>query len=94
MQSINNCVHIERCFSLTITRRNRTIIDPPDNNIETELPEYQKRENEPLHVRKARLVYQSRKRGMLENDLLLSTFVAKHLNSFTEKQLEEYDKYV
>lgn len=30
---------------------------------------------------------------MLENDLLLSTFIAKYLNSFTEKQLEEYDKY-
>lgn len=40
-----------------------------------------------------RLVYQSRKRGMLENDLLLSTFVAKHLNQFTPQQVDTYDKY-
>lgn len=38
-----------------------------------------------------RLVYQSRKRGMLENGLLLSTFAAKYLNKFDEKQLDEYD---
>lgn len=30
---------------------------------------------------------------MLENDLLLSTFAAKYLNTFTEQQLEQYDKY-
>ncbi|RZC36127.1 Sdh5 domain containing protein, partial [Asbolus verrucosus] len=41
-----------------------------------------------------RLLYQSRKRGMLENDLLLSTFVAKHLNTFTESQLNDYDKLI
>nr|XP_008201605.1 PREDICTED: succinate dehydrogenase assembly factor 2-B, mitochondrial [Tribolium castaneum] len=41
-----------------------------------------------------RLLYQSRKRGMLENDLLLSTFVAKYLNTFTESQLEQYDKLI
>lgn len=41
-----------------------------------------------------RLVYQSRKRGMLENDLLLSTFIAKYLDRFTDKQLEQYDRQV
>lgn len=31
---------------------------------------------------------------MLENDLLLSTFAAKYLNTFSEKQLNDYDTYV
>lgn len=31
---------------------------------------------------------------MLENDLMLSTFAAKYLEKFTEKQLDEYDTYV
>lgn len=30
---------------------------------------------------------------MLENDLLLSTFAAKYLKTFNEKQVEEYDEY-
>lgn len=35
------------------------------------IPDYQERQNETLDVQKARLLYQSRKRGMLENGLLL-----------------------
>jgi len=34
-------------------------------------PEYEDKINEPMDVRKARLLYQSRKRGMTENGLLL-----------------------
>lgn len=49
------------------------------------------RPHEVIEVTRARLLYQSRKRGMLENDLLLSTFARKHLDSMTERQLKEYD---
>ncbi|KAJ8953004.1 hypothetical protein NQ318_015365 [Aromia moschata] len=31
---------------------------------------------------------------MLENDLLLSTFVAKYLESFSLEQIEDYDKLI
>lgn len=48
--------------------------------------------NESLETLRARLVYQSRKRGTLETDLLLSTFANEHLNRMTEKELKEYDK--
>jgi len=41
---------------------------------------------------RARLVYQSRKRGTLESDLLLSTFARDHLGSMDETELKEYDK--
>jgi succinate dehydrogenase assembly factor 2 len=38
------------------------------------------------------LVYQSRKRGTLESDLLLSTFARDNLKFMSETELKEYDK--
>ncbi|XP_052067517.1 succinate dehydrogenase assembly factor 2, mitochondrial-like [Mytilus californianus] len=66
------------------------------NNTEDDypLPEYQERQKEALEVKKARLLYQSRKRGMLENGLLLSTFAAEFLNSFDAKETTMYDKLI
>ncbi|KAH8292946.1 hypothetical protein KR018_001508, partial [Drosophila ironensis] len=64
--------------------------DPPHLPI----PEYPSRPHEPLETRKSRLLYQSRKRGMLENDLLLSTFVAKHLKDFSADQTAQYDRLI
>ena len=37
---------------------------------------------------------QSRKRGTLESDLLLSTFAAENLGSMSKKQLEQYDLFL
>lgn len=51
-----------------------------------------KRTGETKETKIARLVYQSRKRGILESDLLLSRFAKKYLNTFTEAELEEYDQ--
>lgn len=39
-------------------------------------------------------MYQSRKRGMLENDLLLSTFAHKYLKGFNAEQTEIYDDLI
>ncbi|XP_055700376.1 succinate dehydrogenase assembly factor 2-B, mitochondrial-like [Phlebotomus papatasi] len=58
------------------------------------IPEYPFKENEPLETQKARLLYQSRKRGMLENDLLLSTFAGKYLSGMTAEQTKLYDKLI
>jgi succinate dehydrogenase flavin-adding protein (antitoxin of CptAB toxin-antitoxin module) len=59
---------------------------------ETPLPPRIHRENETVPALRARLIYQSRKRGMLEGDLILSTFAAEHLNSMNEKELQEFDR--
>ncbi|KAI8868352.1 DUF339-domain-containing protein, partial [Ramicandelaber brevisporus] len=48
--------------------------------------------NESLDVKRARLRYQCRKRGILETELLMSTFAAKHLNSLSEQELADFDK--
>lgn len=50
------------------------------------------RPGEPVDQLRARLVYQSRKRGTLESDLLLSTFARDNLGWMTEAELKEYDK--
>ena len=55
---------------------------------------YVERPNENLIDKKARLLYQSRKRGMLENGLILSTFAGKYLNSFNKEQLNLYDELI
>jgi succinate dehydrogenase assembly factor 2 len=59
---------------------------------ETPLPPRIQRDNETVAALRARLVYQSRKRGMLEGDLILSTFAAEHLPSMSEQELLEYDR--
>ncbi|KAI0812097.1 Flavinator of succinate dehydrogenase-domain-containing protein [Xylaria sp. FL0064] len=43
---------------------------------------------------RARLVYQSRKRGILETDLLLSTFADEYLPNMTVEQMTEYDLFL
>ncbi|GMG39182.1 unnamed protein product [Ambrosiozyma monospora] len=49
------------------------------------------RPNEPIENKRRRLLYQSRKRGILESDLLLSRFADKYLDKLTLEQLNEYD---
>ncbi|KAI0392092.1 DUF339-domain-containing protein [Xylariaceae sp. FL0594] len=43
---------------------------------------------------RARLVYQSRKRGILETDLLLSTFADLYLPTMTREQMADYDLFL
>jgi hypothetical protein len=50
------------------------------------------RPGEPIETTRARLVYQSRKRGTLESDLLLSTFAQEHLGAMDAEELTEFDK--
>ncbi|KAH6652686.1 Flavinator of succinate dehydrogenase-domain-containing protein [Truncatella angustata] len=43
---------------------------------------------------RARLVYQSRKRGTLESDLLLSTFADTYLPDMSREQMAQYDLFL
>ncbi|KAJ5934829.1 hypothetical protein N7466_004376 [Penicillium verhagenii] len=53
-----------------------------------------KRAGEDTMTMRARLLYQSRKRGILESDLLLSTFADVYLREMTAEQLREYDSFL
>ncbi|GAK62647.1 DUF339-domain-containing protein [Moesziomyces antarcticus] len=50
------------------------------------------REAEDRTTKIARLVYQCRKRGTLETDLLLSTFAKKELKNLPNEELDEFDR--
>lgn len=64
--------------------------NPPYNELASRIDPIQ-RTGESIDVKRARLTYQSRKRGILESDLLLSRFAKNRLQSFTMAQLDEYD---
>ncbi|OLN85954.1 Succinate dehydrogenase assembly factor 2, mitochondrial [Colletotrichum chlorophyti] len=53
-----------------------------------------RRKGEDERTMRARLLYQSRKRGTLESDLLMSTFANEHLPHMTKAQMEQYDLFL
>ncbi|KAF2155835.1 DUF339-domain-containing protein [Myriangium duriaei CBS 260.36] len=53
-----------------------------------------RRTGEDIQTMRARLTYQSRKRGTLESDLLLSTFADANLGDMSVEQLREYDLFL
>ncbi len=65
-----------------------------DEILEPWIPPYVERVDETLLEKRSRLQYQSRKRGMLENGLLLGSFASKHLPSMTPEQLSLYDRLI
>lgn len=89
-----------RLFSSTTCRLKDPWLLPntPEHELSTrtpvDLPPLQpiQRAGEAIEKMRARLVYQSRKRGTLESDLLLSTFAAQNLGEMSEEELLEYDK--
>ncbi|XP_017573639.1 succinate dehydrogenase assembly factor 2, mitochondrial [Pygocentrus nattereri] len=67
---------------------------PEPNLIEIPLPPWQEKRNESLDIKRKRLLYESRKRGMLENCILLSIFAKQYLESMNEAQLRQYDRLI
>nr|XP_055137760.1 succinate dehydrogenase assembly factor 2, mitochondrial isoform X5 [Symphalangus syndactylus] len=84
-------------LSVTSFRRFYKGDSPTDSQkdmIEIPLPPWQERTDESIETKRARLLYESRKRGMLENCILLSLFAKEHLQRMTEKQLNLYDRLI
>lgn len=103
LQCMQRSTKNTRLVSTTAWLRTRKSEDPypdlgirhaPQMELETPYPNLPPipRPNESIDKKRARLRYQSRKRGILETDLLLSTFATEHLEGFTMEQLEQYDK--
>ena len=94
MLSLRNIFNdIAKFRLISMTARNLSdMVDMPDNSLP--IPKYQTKQNETTKVKRARLLYQSRKRGMLENGLILSTFASQYLQNFTDKQLDQYDNLI
>ncbi|XP_043268569.1 succinate dehydrogenase assembly factor 2, mitochondrial-like [Venturia canescens] len=87
-------LHHARAISVSaIPARSYDDLHHPEGR-EPSIPQYVEREGESAELKRARLVYQSRKRGMLENGLLLSTFAKKYLDTFDDNQLRMYDRLI
>ena len=50
--------------------------------------------SEKLEILKKKILYRASYRGTKEMDLLLSTFVKKNINLFTESQLKELEDFL
>ena len=50
--------------------------------------------NNKLEILKKKLIYRAGHRGTKEMDILLSSFVNKHIDKFDEAQLIELDKFL
>ncbi|KAG7461607.1 hypothetical protein MATL_G00192850 [Megalops atlanticus] len=68
--------------------------DSGSDLIEIPLPPWEEKTGEPIDIKRRRLLYESRKRGMLENCILLSLFAKQYLNTMTEAQLQQYDRLI
>lgn len=66
--------------------------DPVDVVDGWELPPPLDRTGEKPDTMRARLIYQTRKRGILETDLLLSTFARDFLPSMSVEEMQQFDK--
>ncbi|KAI1001214.1 hypothetical protein K3495_g6986 [Podosphaera aphanis] len=53
-----------------------------------------RRTGEDANTMRARILYQCRKRGTLESDLLMSTFAEAHLRDMNEAQLAQFDLFL
>uniref|UniRef100_A0A8C0GP13 Uncharacterized protein n=1 Tax=Chelonoidis abingdonii TaxID=106734 RepID=A0A8C0GP13_CHEAB len=71
--------------------REGSLADSRKHLLEVPLPPWQEHPSEPLQAKRAWLLYESRKRGMLENCLLLSLFPKENLNSMTERNNWDID---
>lgn len=70
--------------------RGQTSLDTLDE--ELSLPQPLDRTGEDVDTLRARLVYQTRKRGTLETDLILSTFAKEYLPTMGEDEMKLFDK--
>jgi succinate dehydrogenase flavin-adding protein (antitoxin of CptAB toxin-antitoxin module) len=49
-------------------------------------------DNEPIEIRRKRLIHRSRYTGMKETDLLLGAFAQRYIPGFDAAQLDEYER--
>ncbi|XP_051778032.1 succinate dehydrogenase assembly factor 2, mitochondrial [Erpetoichthys calabaricus] len=73
---------------------NNNCDDTRKDLIDISIPSWKPRLKEKLETKRARLLYESRKRGMLENCILLSLFAKEHLSNMSESQLCLYDQLI
>ncbi|KAJ1811560.1 Succinate dehydrogenase assembly factor 2 mitochondrial, partial [Coemansia sp. RSA 2598] len=83
---------VSRHLSTTLQRLSSSSSNNNNENIDEGIGLQRKiRTGEDIHTMQRRLQYQMRKRGILETDLLLSTFASDHLTSLSHEELVDLD---
>lgn len=72
----------------------RSVNTSTSNSEELARERYESRISENDVTKRARLLYQSRKRGMLENGEILASFAGKYINILDSKELDLYDQLI
>lgn len=62
------------------------------NDFTNQLPSYDDEKYSRLDTRRKRLLFRSKERGMLENDLILGSFAFKHLEDLNDEQLTQFEQ--
>lgn len=88
LRTLNITTRLSRSFVFPLIRQ--THLESSTGRV----PEWVQPTNESVEVKRRRLLYQSRKRGMLENDLLLSNFASTYLPGMNASDLDLYDKLI
>lgn len=78
--------------SLAALARSTPNLDKLDEPLPGQMPTPLDRTGEDEDTLRARLVYQTRKRGTLETDLILGTFAKEYLGQMSVEELKEFDK--
>lgn len=60
----------------------------------TYAPKRSPKQNEDTKTLRARLLYQSKKRGILENDILIGDFADENLEKMSHEELVAYDRLI
>uniref|UniRef100_A0A0N5A2M8 Succinate dehydrogenase assembly factor 2, mitochondrial n=1 Tax=Parastrongyloides trichosuri TaxID=131310 RepID=A0A0N5A2M8_PARTI len=81
-------------ISFDIISRRNLFVTLSKNVVSTDLKEKINYKELDLDKWRARLYYQSKKRGILENDIIFGDFADDILKKLSPKQLEEYDKLI
>jgi succinate dehydrogenase assembly factor 2 len=91
LRTFYSTVHLNRSLFFPLVRQ---VHLKSSSSSPERLPEWNQPQNELTEVKRRRLLYQSRKRGMLENDLLLSHFASAYLPNMNAADLDLYDKLI
>ena len=70
----------------------RPVVEGPGK--EPWIPEFENKFEEGSVEKRSRLKYQSRKRGIAENGLLLGTFADRYLDTMSEEEMMLYDRLI
>jgi succinate dehydrogenase assembly factor 2 len=100
-----SATHQPRCENFSLRRFSVQLTDEQLAKVETRDHELRERHNiippelgsstkDRDEIRRKRVIYRSKQRGLLEVDLLMGSWASQYVNSLTEKELTDYEMFL